>query len=80
MLGAGGGEPALPLEGGQELELVLDGPFGRFLDAFFEGGDDRRLARLAVGQPLPQAQLAPGGENGQSDEVDAGGHLKSGLK
>jgi len=37
------------LEGRYELELVLDRPLGRFLDAFFEGGDERRLARFAVG-------------------------------
>jgi len=51
---------------------MLDGPFGRLLDAFFEGGDDRRLARLAASQPFPQAQLAPSGEDGDDDEVDGG--------
>jgi len=59
---------------------VLDRPLGRLLDAFFEGGDEKRLARVSARQPLPQAQLAPSGEDWQGDEVDGGGHLKSGLK
>ena len=76
--------PALVLMKRKNSDLDRLGKIGsellKFLDAFFESGDDRRLARLAARQPLPQAQLAPGGEDGQGDEVDGGGHLKSGLK
>jgi len=75
--------PALVLMKRENLELGGLRKLGseplEFLDAFFESGDDRRLARLAARQPLPQAQLAPSGEDGQGDEVDGGGHLGSGL-